>query len=92
MGMTAKLYSLNGLATELQRDRRTVGKALARVAPDGKTQTGDPAWHLVTALSALDRSEDRRHHGGGDNRDIDELEYVEKKLRASSRGCAPSRT
>ena len=32
MGMTAKLYSLNGLATELQRDRRTVGKALARVA------------------------------------------------------------
>ena len=37
MGMTAKLYSLNGLATELQRDRRTVGKALSHVAPDGKT-------------------------------------------------------
>lgn len=83
MGMTAKLYSLNGLATELQRDRRTVGKALSHTKPDGETPTGDPAWHLTTALSALGQAEDRRshHHGGGDNRDIDELEFVERKLR-----------
>ena len=80
MGMTAKLYSLNGLSTELQRDRRTIGKALARVAPDGKTASGDPAWHLTTALTALDRSEDRRSHHGGDNRDIDEVEVASQKL------------
>jgi hypothetical protein len=81
MGMTAKLYSLNGLATELQRDRRTVGKALARVPPDGKTPSGDPAWHLVTALAALDRIEDRRsHHRGGDDADIREVEFTAQKL------------
>jgi hypothetical protein len=82
MGMTAKLYSLNALATELQRDRRTVGKALSHVAPDGKTPAGDPAWHLTTALSALGRNEDRRshHHGGGDDSDIREVEFVSRKL------------
>ena len=80
MSMTAKFYSISALATELQRDRRTVAKALARVAPDGKTPSGDPAWFLTTALTALDRNEDRRSHHGGDNRDIDEVEVASQKL------------
>jgi hypothetical protein len=65
--MTAKLFSISALATELDRDRRTIGKALARVSPDGKTASGDAAWHLTTALAALDRNEGRRGGHGGDD-------------------------
>jgi len=79
--MTAKLFSISALATELDRDRRTIGKALARVSPDGKTASGDAAWHLTTALAALDRNEGRRGgHGGDDGADIHEVEFVARKL------------
>ena len=79
--MTAKLFSISALATELDRDRRTIGKALARVSPDGKTASGDAAWHLTTALAALDRNEGRRGgHGGDDDADIREVEFVARKL------------
>jgi hypothetical protein len=81
MAMTAKLFSISALATELDRDRRTIGKALARTPPDGTTASGDPAWHLTTALTALGRSEGRRGgHGGDDDADIRELEFVARKL------------
>jgi hypothetical protein len=81
MAMTAKLFSISALSTELARDRRTVAKALSHTRPDGKTAGGDDAWFLVTALSALDRSEDRRsHRHGGDNRDIDEVEFTSQKV------------
>jgi hypothetical protein len=70
MSMTAKLYSISGLAVELGRDRRTVSKALARTPPDGKTASGDDAWHLTTALRALDdRSDGRQRRGGWDEED-----------------------
>lgn len=83
MAMTAKLFSISALSTELARDRRTIAKALSHTRPDGKTAGGDDAWFLVTALTALDRKEDRRgRHGGGDDGDIRELEFVERKLRA----------
>jgi hypothetical protein len=80
MAMTAKLFSISALSTELARDRRTIGKALARVPPDGKTANGDAAWHLTTALAALDRNEGRRGRNDGDDADIREVEFVERKL------------
>jgi phage terminase Nu1 subunit (DNA packaging protein) len=52
MGMTARLWSINALATELGRDRRTIAKALRQVAPDGKAD-GGKAWFMTTALAAL---------------------------------------
>jgi hypothetical protein len=77
MGMTARLYSLNALATELNRDRRTLGRALARVRPDGQTDAGDPAWYLTTALRAL--GEDHQRHDGYDD-GIAAVEYAARQV------------
>src|SRR5215213_9800655 len=53
MSMRPRLWSLNGLATELGRDRRTMGKILATTPPDGRLN-GHAAWFLTTALDAVD--------------------------------------
>lgn len=52
MAMTRKLWSINGLATELGRDRRTIAKALETIPPDGDIR-GARAWHMATATAAL---------------------------------------
>ena len=52
MAMTAKLWTITGLAAELGRDRRTIAAALRDVPPDGKSRQWD-AWFLTTALRAL---------------------------------------
>lgn len=52
MAMTKQLYSINALATELGRDRRTISSALAKVKPDGKSGRWD-AWYLATAIEVL---------------------------------------
>ena len=54
MAMKAKLWSLNGLATELGRDVRTLGKALSGVEPDGMVGK-NPGYCIETALGALRR-------------------------------------
>ena len=54
MSMTPKLHSIEGIAVETGRDRRTVARALRNVTPDGKAK-GRPAWRLTTALAALNR-------------------------------------
>ena len=51
--MMAKLWSQSALAAELQINPRTVAKALAGTPPDGRLAKR-PAWHLRTALAALD--------------------------------------
>src|SRR5215218_6884863 len=56
MSMRPRLWSLNGLATELGRDRRTMAKVLAATPPDGRLN-GHSAWFLATALKALDEYE-----------------------------------
>src|SRR4051794_20907327 len=47
-----RLYSVSDLATELQRDRRTMGDALRNIAPSGGIK-GRPAWFMTTAIAAL---------------------------------------
>ena len=47
-----RLYSVSDLATELTRDRRTVGDVLRNIAPDGDIK-GRPAWLMTTAIAAL---------------------------------------
>jgi hypothetical protein len=64
MAMTKRLWSISGLAVELNKDRRTVAKALAGVPPDGFLQ-GKPAWRLETALQVVgiegEWSRDEKH-------------------------------
>jgi hypothetical protein len=52
MAMQAKLWTMNGLSTELRMDRRKLGELLSAVPPDGKEQ-GFPAWRMSTAVAAL---------------------------------------
>jgi hypothetical protein len=53
MAMTRQLWSLNGLATELGKDRRTIGRVLRHVPADGMTRGGYKGWFMETALRAL---------------------------------------
>src|SRR5689334_16601782 len=52
MAYTKQLYTLQGLATELGLDRRTVARALSSTQPEGKTSNYD-GWYMLTALRAL---------------------------------------
>ena len=63
MPMTRQLWTINGLATELGKDRRTLGRALQHVAADGTTRGGYQGWFMETALRALS------HKGKASNED-----------------------
>jgi hypothetical protein len=60
MSMTPKLHSIESIAVETGRDRRTIAKVLREVPPDGELK-GRPAWYMKTALQRLNR----RLGGGG---------------------------
>jgi hypothetical protein len=49
------MFSINAASELLERDRRTIGKALRHVPPDKKEKGGQPRWKLPTILSALDQ-------------------------------------
>jgi hypothetical protein len=51
--MTVPTFSINAAAEVLERDRRTITKALRHMEPDSK-QKGQPRWRLRTILDALD--------------------------------------
>jgi hypothetical protein len=53
MAMQRQLWSINGLATELGMDRRTLAKMLDGVPADGTLKGGTPGWHLNTALDLI---------------------------------------
>jgi hypothetical protein len=59
MAMVAKLWSIGGLALELQRSERTIGRALKTVPPDGELPGRHKAWFLHNAVEALARHEAR---------------------------------
>jgi hypothetical protein len=76
MAATAKLYGIATLAVELDKDRRTIAKALRHVPADGRSETGDNVWYLKTAIAALEQSEGHRGSVGEINAIIIELEYT----------------
>lgn len=59
MAMIARLLTVSGLEQEIGKDRRTIGKILEGVPPDGKAN-GRDAWLIKTFLRAMEGS------GGGD--------------------------
>lgn len=62
------LWSVNALSRELGKNERTLSKALAGVAPDGKLVGGHDGWFLATAWQALEHysanSEQLRERSG----------------------------
>jgi hypothetical protein len=50
--MTTRLFSINSASEILERDRRTLVKALRRVPPDGKERGAD-RWQLRSIIDAL---------------------------------------
>jgi hypothetical protein len=84
MTSTAKLWTLHGLSVELNRNTRTLAKALRTTRPDGKV--GNYAgWYMSTALSAL-----RRHEGPRDVGDSN-VDAVCYDLEAVARALARMR-
>ena len=59
-GAAMKTFSVNAAAELLERDRRTVAKALRGVPPDHKDEQGHERWRLPVIIDALSAS-----HGGG---------------------------
>jgi hypothetical protein len=54
-----KFFTCNGAADLLERDRRTVRRAMAQVPPDGHDDQGRPVWTVATVVRAM-----ARHAGG----------------------------
>jgi hypothetical protein len=74
------VFSINAASELLERDRRTVGKALRHVPPD-KKEKGQPRWRLPTILSALDQlpgssGAPRRHNA--DHGTASDAEFIDK--------------
>jgi hypothetical protein len=80
-------FSVNGAADLLERDRRTIRRALAMVPPDAK-ESGNPRWRLRTVLDALDAHGRRTGHErsgmrhGDRDAVLDEIERLGAKLDA----------
>jgi hypothetical protein len=50
---TELLYSINGAADMLERDRQTLVRALRHLPPDAHNSRGQPRWRLSTIIAAL---------------------------------------
>ena len=54
-----KLFSINGAADLLERDRATISRAVRAVPADGHDKAGHPKWRMASIVQALNQS------GGG---------------------------
>jgi hypothetical protein len=71
-----KLYSVNGAADALGKDRRTIDRALVGVLPDGYEGKA-PRWRLSTIVRQLER---RQATGNRGDPVLDELERIAEDL------------
>ena len=55
MALMARLLTISGLEQEVGKDRRTIGRILEGIPPDGKAN-GRDAWFIKTFLKASDNS------------------------------------
>jgi hypothetical protein len=90
MALKAQLLTLSGLETELGRDRRTLGKLLSNVKPDGKSG-GRDAWFIATVLKALQSQDSEGLNPAGEKARLDkaradlaEMELAERTGRLVS--------
>lgn len=50
---TARLFALSALACELATDRRSLGRRLKGLPPDGAGKRGNPLWYLSSVVRHL---------------------------------------
>jgi len=55
MSIGERLWSISGLSRELDRNPRTITKALANVPPDGVLRGGHKGWFMSSAFEAIRR-------------------------------------
>ncbi len=65
MPLRSRLWTLSGLEVETGKDRRTLGRVLDSVRPDGRVR-GHSAWRMKTVLAALAVYEGRGSNGSGE--------------------------
>jgi hypothetical protein len=70
--MTTPLFSINAAAEILERDRRTITRALRHVKSDGKERGAD-RWRLKTIIDALERLQPTAAAGHGADYEGDRL-------------------
>jgi hypothetical protein len=75
--MKSRLWSANSLSVELKVNPRTLAKALANVAADGKI-AGREAWLLTTAVQALREYEK------------DSSQFADRRLNCTSEASSAS--
>jgi hypothetical protein len=80
MAQMPNLLTINGIATELNMDRRAVARLLRATPPDGTT-AGHKTWLLSTVLTAM-----QQQRRGGNSAELrvaaDEIETLARKLGA----------
>ena len=67
MAMTRRLWSINGLATELDTDRRTLAKRLQDLPPAETKRVGsriEKRWHLQDVVDHLQDNHKAKRRGG----------------------------
>jgi hypothetical protein len=80
MAQLPSLFSINGLAVELGKDRRAIARILRTVEPDGIAK-GQPRWRIETVLAAMAY---QQRDGGNPQlqRAVDQIEELACKLDA----------
>jgi hypothetical protein len=90
MGNTLKtpVFSINGASDTLDRDRRSLRKALRDVEPDTFVH-GRPRWLMQTIVDALEdydrlagRTRGNGSLSGGHSRDAGEIESISRELES----------
>ena len=71
----AEAFSINALAEMLERDRRTVAKALRDIQPDGRDARGAPRWKISSAVRAL------TNHSAGSDSPHESTDAIEQAAR-----------
>jgi predicted transcriptional regulator len=51
-----KLFSINGAADLLERDRATISRAVRAVPADGHDKAGHPKWKMATIVQAMSQN------------------------------------
>jgi len=72
-------FTINAAAEVLERDRRTIGRALRGVAPDHQDAQGREQWRLATIVKALTASE----HATASEDVIEEIEAAGRDVEAT---------